>query len=372
MSIDEDKRWMAAALRLARRGTGQTWPNPAVGAILVQGTGAAARVVGRAVTAPGGRPHAETRALEQAGDAARGATCYVTLEPCSHYAKTPPCVNALREAGVARVVSALSDPDPRVAGRGYKILREGGIEVVTGILEAESRWHNRGHITRITRGRPHTLMKLAISSDGAIGCSGQGQIPITGAEVKQEVHLVRAESDAIMVGVGTVLADNPNLTCRLTGLENRSPIRVILDTNANTPLNSDVVVGATAVPTWILVSPLADEARVAALESAGVTIFVAPLDETGRLCMHTAMSVLGEQGLTSVLIEGGARLAESLIAEDLADLVDFYFSARRIGDGRIPALNATPIEAVTGNRRYLEIDDRMIGKDRLRQFQRVA
>lgn len=329
-------------------------------------------MIGRAVTAPGGRPHAETLALKQAGEAARGATCYVTLEPCSHYARTPPCVNALREAGVARVVSAVSDPDPRVAGRGYKILREAGIEVVTGILERDSRWHNRGHITRITRGRPHTLLKLAISSDGAIGCEGRGQIPITGVEVKQDVHLVRSQSDAIMVGVGTVLADNPNLTCRIAGLEDRSPVRVILDTHARTPLSFDIVTGARTTPTWILASDQADPSKQEALKSAGARVFTVPMLASGRLCLDTALSVLGEQGLTSVLIEGGARLAEALVENDLADLIDFYFSSHHIGSGKIPALNQTPLEAVTNSRRYLQVDKRMIGPDRLHQYKRVA
>ena len=369
---EEDSRWMAAALRLACRGAGQTWPNPAVGAILVQGSGAEARIVGRAVTASGGRPHAETLALLQAGKAARGATCYVTLEPCSHYAKTPPCVNALCEAGVARVVGAIADPDPRVAGRGYQVLREAGIEVGTGILEERSRWHNRGHLTRITRGRPYTVLKLAISSDGAIGCTGQGQIPITGAEVKQDVHLVRAESDAIMVGVGTVIADNPNLTCRLAGMEHRSPVRVVLDTRAKTPLTHDIVTGARGVPTWILVSEHADPQKVSALRDMGVRIFTVPMDGTRRLCLRSALSLLGEQGLTSILVEGGARLAENLVENDLVDLVDFYFSERRIGSGKIPALNETSLDAVTHSDRYQKVDDRMIGPDQFQQYKRVG
>jgi len=363
---------MAAALRLARRGAGQTWPNPSVAAILVQGAGPRTRVVGRAVTAPGGRPHAETLALKQAGAAARGATCYVTLEPCSHYAKTPPCVNALAEAGVARVVSALSDPDPRVAGRGHETLRRAGIEVVTGILKQDSLLHNRGHITRITRGRPHTLLKLAISADGAIGCSGKGQIPITGNEVKQEVHLVRAETDAIMVGIGTVMADNPNLTCRIAGLEHRSPVRVIVDSKARTPLDYDVIAGARATPTWILASQAADPGRVAALRAAGVRVFAVPEDATGHLCLNTALSILGEEGLTSILIEGGARLAESLVADDLADLIDFYHSTHFIGAGKIPALRGTPLAAVTDNSRYALVETRPVGADQLHQYKRVA
>lgn len=369
---EEDRRFMAAALRLARRGAGQTWPNPSVGAILVQGTGPEARVVGRAVTAAGGRPHAETLALRQAGEAARGATCYVTLEPCSHYAKTPPCVNAILEAGVARVVAAATDPDPRVAGRGFKLLAEAGVKVVTGVLAGEAEWHNRGHIKRITHGRPFTLLKLAISADGAIGRDGDGQVAITGAAVKREVHLARAEVDAIMVGVGTVIADDPHLTCRIDGLEHRSPLRVVLDTDARTPLDANVVVTAASIPTWILVADDADRLRTDGLRRAGVAVFAVPRDEGGRLCLETALKVLGGHGLTSLLVEGGARVAECLVEQDLADLVDFYYSARRIGEDRIPALNRLPLEAVTASSRYRLIDDRRVGDDLLHQYRRVA
>ncbi|MEM1047738.1 MAG: bifunctional diaminohydroxyphosphoribosylaminopyrimidine deaminase/5-amino-6-(5-phosphoribosylamino)uracil reductase RibD [Pseudomonadota bacterium] len=372
IDYSEDSRWMAAALRLARRGAGRTWPNPAVGAIIVAGAGAGARVVGRAVTATGGRPHAERIALRQAGDAARGATCYVTLEPCSHYGKTPPCVNALLDAGISRLVSAITDPDPRVAGRGYRILRENGVAVVNGILSDAAQWHHRGHFMRITRGRPHTVLKLAISSDGGIGRQGAGQVPITGAEVKRDVHLVRAETDAIMVGVGTVLADDPQLTCRIEGLEDRSPVRVVLDTQARTPLDSKLVRTAQTTPTWILASDRADDSKVEALRMSGVRVFVVPFDETERLCLHTALSVLGEQGITTVLIEGGAKLAESLIRSNLADLVDFYHATHVIGDGRIPALNTLPLECVTASDRYVRIGDRMIGHDKLHQYKRVA
>lgn len=363
---------MAAALRLARRGAGQTWPNPAVGAILVQGREGDARVVGRAVTAAGGRPHAETIALERAGAEARGATCYVTLEPCSHHARTPPCVDALLQAGIARVVSAASDPDPRVAGRGHQRLSAAGVAVVTGVLAAEAAWHNRGHITRITTHRPYTLLKLAISADGAIGSHGAGQIAITGSAVQGEVHLARAESDAIMVGLGTVLADDPSLTCRIQGLEHRSPVRVVVDTGANIPLRCGLVTTARRTPTWILCGEGADPQRLARLRQAGVSVLPVPIGADRRVDLGAAMRRLGEAGITTILVEGGAVLAEALVRRDLIDLADLYFSPLRIGEGGIPALNTLPLARITGDSRYRRVDDRRIGEDRLHQYQRVA
>ena len=369
---DEDRRWMAAALRLAHRGLGRTWPNPSVGAILVQGSPGAEHIVGRAVTAPGGRPHAETLAIAEAGERARGATLYVTLEPCSHHGRTPPCVDAIIGAGIGRVVGAMTDPDPRVAGRGYQILREAGIDVVTGVLERESIWHNRGHICRITNDRPHTLLKLAISADGGIGREGDGQVAITGAAVKRDVHLARAECDAIMVGVGTVVADDPQLTCRIPGLEHWSPVRVVLDTNARTLLDLKLVRGAGETPTWIIAASDAPTDRVEALRQAGVRVLTVARDEGGHVSMAAALRALGGEGVTSVLVEGGARMAKCLITEDLADLIDFYHSPRRIGAGAIAALNGLPLETVTDGERYVCVRDRRVGEDLLRQYKRAA
>ncbi|MCQ1833608.1 bifunctional diaminohydroxyphosphoribosylaminopyrimidine deaminase/5-amino-6-(5-phosphoribosylamino)uracil reductase RibD [Neorhizobium galegae] len=249
-SAAEDRWFMASALRLSRLHTGQTGTNPSVGCVIAQD----GEVVGSAVTAPGGRPHAETQALEIAGEKARGATVYVTLEPCSHYGRTPPCANALVEAGVARVVISLTDPDPRVSGRGIAILREAGIVVETGLMEEEGRRALAAYLTRQTKGRPHVTLKLAVSADGMLGRRGE-EVSITGPEARAEVYRLRAEADAILVGIGTVLSDDPELTVRIPGLEKRSPIRIVLDRRLELPLDSTLVRTARDVPVIVVAAP---------------------------------------------------------------------------------------------------------------------
>ena len=231
------RRFMAAAIRLSRRHVGLTATNPAVGTLIVDESAGTPTIVGRGVTAIGGRPHAETEALAEAGDRARGATAYVTLEPCAHHGRTPPCAEALVAAGISRVVGAASDPDPRVSGRGYALLRAAGIEVVERVLSAEAADQMPGYLVRSLKKRPEVTLKLAISADGMIGRMGEGQVAITGAVARAQVHLMRAESDAILIGAATALADDPELTIRLPGLENRSPVRVVLDPAARLPVS---------------------------------------------------------------------------------------------------------------------------------------
>jgi diaminohydroxyphosphoribosylaminopyrimidine deaminase/5-amino-6-(5-phosphoribosylamino)uracil reductase len=253
----EDRRYMAAALRLSRGHTGLTATNPSVAALVVR-EGA---IVGQAVTAPGGRPHAETQALAVAGEKARGATLYVTLEPCSHHGRTPPCANAIVEAGIARVVVSLTDPDPRVSGRGLAILRDAGITVESGVMEEEGRRTLAAYLMRQTRGRPHVTLKLAVSADGMIGrqghAPGQGQLAITGPAARAQSHVLRAETDAILVGIGTALADDPDLTCRLPGLQHRSPLRIVLDHHLALPVTSKLVRTAKDVPVLLAALPAA-------------------------------------------------------------------------------------------------------------------
>ena len=229
---------MALALALGRRGLGRTWPNPAVGAVVVRDDGAGPVIVGRGWTQPGGRPHAEVEALAKAGEAARGATLYVTLEPCSHHGKTPPCADAIIKAGIKRVVSAIADPNPQVAGAGHWRLAENGVTVEVGLGADEARRDNAGHIRRMTDGRPHTILKLAVSADGKAGLSGRRPVQITGSAVRNEVHLMRATSDAVLTGIGTALSDDPLLTCRLPGMADRSPVRVVLDSGLRLPLDA--------------------------------------------------------------------------------------------------------------------------------------
>ena len=236
-----DRRFMAAAIRLSRKHAGLTSTNPSVGTLIVRDDGAGPVIVGRGVTAIGGRPHAEAEALAEAGELARGATAYVTLEPCAHHGRTPPCANALVTAGVARVVGAASDPDGRVSGKGYAILRPAGIEVVENVLADEAADAMAGYLIRSSKKRPEVILKLALSGDGMIGRPGEGQIAITGDVARRQVHLMRAEADAILVGIGTALADDPELTVRLPGLESRSPVRIVLDREARLPLTSKLV-----------------------------------------------------------------------------------------------------------------------------------
>ncbi|MGK6312838.1 bifunctional diaminohydroxyphosphoribosylaminopyrimidine deaminase/5-amino-6-(5-phosphoribosylamino)uracil reductase RibD [Neorhizobium sp. DT-125] len=250
MAGDDDRRFMAAALELSRRHLGLTGTNPSVGCVIVKD----GEIVGEAVTAPAGRPHAETQALDIAGGKARGATVYVTLEPCSHYGRTPPCANALVEAGVARVVVCLTDPDPRVSGRGLAILRDAGIAVETGLMEEEGRRALAGYLMRQTKGRPYVTLKLAVSADGKLGRRGE-EVAITGPEARAEVHRLRAQSDAILVGIGTVLSDDPELTVRIPGMEDRSPLRIVLDRRLQLPLDSKLVRTARDVPVIVAASP---------------------------------------------------------------------------------------------------------------------
>src|SRR5690606_33021789 len=256
-----DRRYMAASIRLSRRNLGLTATNPSVGTLIVRD----GVVVGRGVTAIGGRPHAEPQALAEAGSLAEGATAYVTLEPCAHHGRTPPCADALVTAGVARVVGAASDPDPRVSGKGYAILREAGIEVVEGVLANEAADLLAGYLTRARLKRPEVTLKLAVSSDGMIGRRGEGQVAITGAVSRRQVHRMRAESDAILIGIGTALADDPELTCRLPGLEARSPARIVLDAALRLPVASKLAAGARQTPVLLASSVEADGERRAAL-----------------------------------------------------------------------------------------------------------
>ena len=235
---DEDARFMEDAIRLSYLHLGQTSTNPSVGCVIVRDDGDGPVVVGRAVTAIGGRPHAETQALKEAGDKARGATAYVTLEPCSHHGKTPPCTDALIASGIGRVVISVMDPDERVSGTGVALLREAGIAVTLGVSSREGERAQEAYLMRKRSKRPHVTLKLAVSADGMIGRLGEGQVRITGPDAREEVHRLRARTDAILVGIGTAIADDPELTCRLEGLEGQSPIRIVLDPRLELPLGS--------------------------------------------------------------------------------------------------------------------------------------
>lgn len=324
---------MAAAIRLSRRHLGLTATNPSVATLIVAD---GEEIVGRGVTAIGGRPHAETQALAEAGARAAGATAYVTLEPCAHHGRTPPCAEALVAAGVRRVVGAASDPDARVSGKGYAILREAGIEVVEGVMAAEAADLMAGYLSRSVKKRPEVILKLAVSADGMIGRLGQGQVPVTGPVARAQTHMMRAEADAILVGIGTALADDPELTCRLPGLEGRSPARIVLDSQARLPLGSRLVASAVSVPVLVATCPEADPAQKAALEAAGVRLLAAESFE-GRIALPELMEDLAGQGMMSVLVEGGAETARNFLADGLVDRIALFTGPGTIGEGGVEA-----------------------------------
>jgi len=400
----DDERFMAEALRLAHQHLGATGSNPSVGCVIVRDDGEGQRIVGSAVTAIGGRPHAETGALAVAGEAARGATAYVTLEPCSHHGKTPPCADALIAAGVARVVVAVTDPDDRVAGRGLAMLRDAGIEVVTGVLEDEGERELEAYLMRKRNNRPYVTLKLAVSADGMIGVKGQGQVRITGAPARDFVHRLRAETDAILVGIGTAIADDPELTARIPGLEHRSPLRIVLDGDLNLPLGSKLVRTATTVPVIVVsaerragnpplslrdispsggeiggdaadvsvsssgrrtdikvdagqnaataISPLEGEmsgrteggiaadgratggikGRQAALEAAGVEVLVCDPRRIDLL-----LEALATRGISSLLVEGGARTAQMFLDAGLVDRILLFTGPLTLGEEGLPS-----------------------------------
>ncbi|MDH2327540.1 bifunctional diaminohydroxyphosphoribosylaminopyrimidine deaminase/5-amino-6-(5-phosphoribosylamino)uracil reductase RibD [Cereibacter sp. SYSU M97828] len=321
---------MRHALGLARRGLGNVWPNPTVGCVIVAG----GRVVGRGWTQPGGRPHGEVRALMQAGDLARGATAYVTLEPCAHYGKTPPCANALVAAGVARVVSAATDPDPRVAGKGHAILRDAGIEVTEGVLGDAARELNAGFLKRMTRGLPLVTLKLAATLDGRIATASGESRWITGPEARRAVHAMRLTHDAVMVGAGTALADDPDLTVREMGAP-RQPLRVLLDSNLRHSPQSRLGRTAAQHPVWIFHAGAAPAAARNAWREAGARLF--ELGET-RVPLRDALHGLAAEGVTRVLSEGGATMAAALLREELVDELAVFSAGKIIGGDGVPAI----------------------------------
>ncbi|MDB5550674.1 MAG: ribD [Rhizobium sp.] len=352
----EDARFMAAAIRLSRWHLGATGSNPSVGCLIVKD----GVIVGRGVTARAGRPHAETQALANAGEAARGATAYVTLEPCSHHGHTPPCAEALISHGARRVVVAATDPDPRVSGRGLRMLAEAGIEVVAGVLEAEVEAQLEAYMNRQRRKRPQVTLKLAVSADGMIGREGDGQIAITGREARAQSHILRAESDAILVGIGTVLADDPELTCRLPGLEDRSPARVVLDRRLETPLSSKLVAGIKrGHPLLIAASPEADTGRRAALEAAGAEV----LDIAGP-DYQILLEMLAARGLSSLIVEGGRRAATAFLAQGLVDRIMLFSSDVVVGEAGI----ASPVTRDTLPEGFKLRTEAVFGADRLHEY----
>ena len=360
----QDARFMALALALGRRGLGRTWPNPAVGAIAAKD----GMIVGRGWTQPGGRPHAETEALRRAGAAARGATLYVTLEPCSHHGKTPPCADAIIAAGIARVVSALVDPNPEVAGAGHWRLAEAGVVVEVGVGAEEARRAHAGHIRRVQDGRPHVILKLAVSADGKAALADRRPAAITGEAGRARVHLMRSRSDAVLTGIGTALADDPLLTCRLPGM--RSPVRVVLDATLRLPLAGKLVATARELPLWVVTSEAAAPAREQALAAHGVDVARVPGTD-GKLELAAVVKLLAQRGITRLMVESGPILAAAFLRADLVDEAALFRSPAVIGPDGIDPLDGLPLSALTRSPRLNAVGSETIGADTVERFERT-
>jgi len=363
-----DQRFMQLALTLGRRGQGRTWPNPAVGAVVVKD----GIIVGRGWTQPGGRPHAEPEALARAGEAAHGATLYVTLEPCSHVGKSPPCADAIIAAGIARVVSAIEDPNPEVAGQGHARLRAAGITVDIGLGAAEAAHDHAGHLRRIRDQRPHVILKLAVSSDDKIGASGHKPVVISGEAARARVHLLRAQCDAILVGIGTVQADDPLLTCRLPGMEARSPVRVVLDRSLRLPGTSRLVHSARQTPLWVMTSSLSEAPAAMKLGAAGAQVIrVATTATPPGLDLMAVLHALADKGITRLMVEGGARVASSFVAAGLVDEVWLLRGPDAIGADGVAALDALPLTSITQSPAFRLRASESLQKDTLTTYERI-
>lgn len=363
-AIPDDHRHMAHALGLGRRGLGQCWPNPAVGCVIVN----ASRVVGRGWTQPGGRPHGETVALVQAGQAARGATAYVTLEPCAHHGQTPPCADALIDAGITRVVAALKDSDPRVSGKGFARLRAAGIDITTGVGASEAAQDHAGFFLRVGSGRPLVTLKLANSFDGRIATATGESRWITGPDARMLVHGERARHDAVLVGAGTARIDDPSLTIRGFG-PLRQPVRVVVSRLIDLPLMGQLARTARDVPVWICHGPEAPVEIRKAWAGLGANLMSCPI--IGRqIDPKAVLSALGTKGLTRVFCEGGGMLAATLMSADLVDDLVGFTAGVGIGAEGQPSLGAMGIDRLADAPRFDLTECRAIGGDVVHRWTR--
>lgn len=362
-----DRAHLATALALARRGLGRVWPNPAVGCVLVHG----GRVVARGWTQPGGRPHAEAEALVRAGAAARGATAYVSLEPCAHHGRTPPCADGLIAAGISRLVASIEDPDPRVSGQGFARIATAGIAVTSGLLAEEAVEINAGFFLRVRAGRPLITLKTATTLDGRIATHGGESKWITGEAARRRAHLLRADHDAIMVGVGTALADDPRLTVRLPGLEDRSPVRIVVDSRLRLPLTAALVIEARRHPTWLVTLGGNNADRVRAYRDCGVDVIETPGGAADGLDLPAVFQTLGGRGLTRVLVEGGAILASALLRADLVDRIQWFRAPAVIGGDGVPMAQAFGVDTLSLARRFQRRDLVEVGEDVMETYARM-
>ena len=367
MASAEDFRWMRAALALGAQGLGRVWPNPSVGCVIVKD----GRLVGRGVTAVGGRPHAEAIALAQAGPAARAATAYVTLEPCAHHGKTPPCAEALISAGVSRVVIALQDPDPRVSGQGISKLKAAGISVEQGCVAPEARVQHQGFLTRITEGRPMLTLKLASTIDGRIAtASGESQW-ITGPSARAHVHAQRARHDAVMVGGGTARNDDPELTVRGFGDLPRPPVRIVLSRRLDLPLDSRLTRSVDRAPLWLCHGTDCATSMLSGFENRGARLIACAIAANSQLDLVDIFQKLGTHGLTRVYCEGGGALAASLLQAGLVDRLDLYTAGKLIGAEGTPSLGALGLERLSEAPQFSLNAYHQIGGDLYQRWERL-
>ncbi len=367
VATEFDNRMMAAAIRYSYRNLGQTGTNPSVTTLLVRNDGDVPVIVGRGITAIGGRPHAETQAIAEAGKLAVGSTAYVTLEPCAHHGSTPPCAEALVAAGVTRVVSATTDPDARVSGRGYQILRDAGIAVETDLLAGPAQYAMAGYLMQRAAGRPHVTLKMALSSDNKIGRAGSGQVFITGPGSSAIAHTQRATSDAILIGVGTALEDNPSLNCRLPGMAARSPTRIVLDSHLRLPLDSALVRSAHEIPLIIATTQLPDSDTYKRLSLAGCVMMACEEDAQG-IALPELLDDLAGRGISTVVVEGGARTASSFLKAGLVDRIGLFEGQAEIGPQGLDA----PLNPHNMPKGFKLMSTRVFGDDTYREYQRFG
>lgn len=354
---------MRLALRFARAPLGQTWPNPAVGAVVTnEATG---MILGVGGTAPGGRPHAEVMALRMAGAAARGATMFVTMEPCCHYGKSPPCVEAIAAAGIKRLIYAVEDPNPLVAGKGLEALRAQGVEVRRATDTDEAYWISLGHILRMRENRPFVQLKLGVGSDGRVPRGGGKPVFVTDTIAQARAHLMRARADAILVGNGTVKADDPSLTCRLPGLGWRSPVRVVLARRADLSHDSALARTAANHPVWVLHGVDAPPGNIARLRSIGVECLSCALTPDGRLAPGSILQVLSERGITRLMIEGGPAVARAFLDAGYIDELALFRGARPAGDEGLPPFPPDGLDLIPSLPQLVIHEARELGPDQL-------
>ncbi|MGH1375994.1 MAG: bifunctional diaminohydroxyphosphoribosylaminopyrimidine deaminase/5-amino-6-(5-phosphoribosylamino)uracil reductase RibD [Alphaproteobacteria bacterium] len=358
MVSTQDTQYIKSAIAMARRGIGRTGENPSVGCIIVKG----GHIIARAHTSDNGRPHAEVNALQQAGEKARNATLYVTLEPCTHHGKTPPCIDAIIAAGIKRVVIGSMDIDPRVDGKSVKLLQNAGVEVLTGILTNECDLLNIGFFTRLTKERPYITLKTACTLDGKIATSSGQSKWITGGQAREHVHQLRSRHDAILVGIDTVLADNPALTTRVTGVEHKTA-RIILDSDLRTPISSDLVQTAKDMPLHIFYTKTSD--HYDPLINAG-----AILHEVPKYDLNAVLKVLANSGINRVLVEGGATVHTEFLKQKLCDELHVYRAPTCIGEDGVPVVKGMSIDSLSKRLDFQCITRRSLGHDCLEIYKK--